>query len=91
MKIYDEHQNLQSVICNCCEKKLFVENGLLKDAIYEGNQSFGYFSGKDGVTHHFDLCEECYEKQLSFSYKKIFQIEKTKFQKIKQLNYNLII
>ena len=64
MKIYDEHQNLQSVICNCCEKKLFVENGLLKDAIYEGKQSFGYFSGKDGVTHHFDLCEECYDKWI---------------------------
>ena len=64
MKIYDEHQMLQSVICNCCEKKLFVENGLLKDAIYEGRQTFGYFSERDGMTHRFDLCEECYNEWI---------------------------
>jgi len=64
MKIYDEHQKLQSVICNCCEKKLLVENGLLKDALFEGKQSFGYFSERDGVTHRFDLCEGCYNKWI---------------------------
>ena len=65
MKIYDEHQILQQVICNRCEKKLFVENGLLKDSAYEGKQSFGYFSGRDGMTHHFDLCEKCYNEWIS--------------------------
>lgn len=64
MKIYDEHQVLQEVICNRCEKKLFVENGLLKDSVYEGRQTFGYFSERDGVTHRFDLCEECYNEWI---------------------------
>lgn len=64
MKIYDEHRNLIGTICNRCEKKLLVENGLLKDAVYEGQQSFGYFSGRDGMTHRFDLCEECYDEWI---------------------------
>ena len=64
MKIYDEHQTLQKVVCNHCEKSLFVENGLLKDAVYEGKQSFGYFSKRDGVTHRFDLCEACYDEWI---------------------------
>lgn len=64
MKIYDEHQVLQKMVCNRCEKKLFVENGLLKDSAYEGRQTFGYFSNRDGVTHCFDLCESCYEEWI---------------------------
>ncbi|MBQ8527332.1 MAG: hypothetical protein IJ429_02550 [Lachnospiraceae bacterium] len=64
MKIYDEHQVLQQMVCNRCEKKLFVDNGLLKDSAYEGSQTFGYFSKRDGVTHRFDLCEECYEEWI---------------------------
>ena len=64
MKIYDKHQVLKDVICNRCEKRLFVENGLLKDAAYEGKQVFGYFSEKDGVTHRFDLCETCYDEWI---------------------------
>lgn len=64
MKIYDEHQILQQVICNRCEKKLFVENGILKDSAYEGKQSFGYFSERDGMTHRFDLCETCYNEWI---------------------------
>ena len=56
MKIYDEHQVLQQMVCNRCEKKLFVDNGLLKDSAYEGSQTFGYFSKRDGVNHRFDLC-----------------------------------
>lgn len=64
MKIYDEHQVLQKMVCNRCKKNLFVENGLLKDSAYEGNQTFGYFSRRDGVTHRFDLCEDCYEEWI---------------------------
>ena len=26
--------------------------------------SWGYFSKKDGETHSFDLCEECYDKWI---------------------------
>ncbi len=64
MKVYGKHQVLEQVICNRCGKKLIVENGLLKDAAYEGRQTFGYFSEKDGVTHQFDLCEKCYDEWI---------------------------
>lgn len=64
MKVYDKQQVLKEVICNCCGKKLFVENGLLKDGAYEGRQAFGYFSHRDGMIHRFDLCEPCYDKMI---------------------------
>lgn len=25
-------------------------------------KQWGYFSGKDGETHRFELCEECYDR-----------------------------
>lgn len=62
MKVYDEQKNLIQVICNNCGKQLLVEHGMLKDAAFEGKQTFGYFSKKDGQTHMFDLCEACYDK-----------------------------
>lgn len=64
MKVYDEHQVLKEVICNCCGRQLLVENGMLKDAAYEGRQAFGYFSHKDGMVHRFDLCEKCYDEMV---------------------------
>lgn len=62
MRQYNEKQQLEKVICNNCKKQLKVENGILKEGHFEGNQTFGYFSGKDGMTHRFDLCEACYDK-----------------------------
>ena len=61
MRIYtDESRNqLAGVICNQCKKELSVENG-----IFSGNIQFGFFSGKDGKKHSFDLCEECYDKMI---------------------------
>lgn len=58
---------LVEVICNKCEKKLNVEKGYLKEGIFEGSQKFDYFSRKDGMEHHFDLCEDCYN-QIIFSF-----------------------
>ena len=65
MKIYDKFDRLQRVVCNRCEKELKVENGLLKDAAYEGEQDFGYFSNRDGMRHRFDLCEQCYDEWIA--------------------------
>ncbi len=64
MKVYDECHKLIRVACNRCEKELHVENGLLKDAVYEGEQNFGYFSKRDGMRHSFDLCEQCYDEWI---------------------------
>ena len=30
----------------------------------EADIQFGFFSGKDGKKHSFDLCEECYDKMI---------------------------
>ncbi|MBQ8198070.1 MAG: hypothetical protein IJZ76_01410 [Lachnospiraceae bacterium] len=64
MKVYNDCRELTHVICNRCEKQLNVQNGLLKDAVFEGEQSFGYFSKRDGIKHSFDLCEDCYEEWI---------------------------
>lgn len=64
MRQYNEMNQLVMVICNQCKKKLKVEEGILKEGHFEGKQTFGYFSGKDGITHKFDLCEECYNKWI---------------------------
>lgn len=62
MRQYDKASQLVKVICNQCEKELKVEDGILKEGHFEGKQTFGYFSDKDGMTHKFDLCEACYDK-----------------------------
>ncbi len=53
---------LTQVVCNKCGKCLNVERGILKEGCFHGSSSFGYFSRRDGETHSFDLCEECYEE-----------------------------
>lgn len=66
MRIYvDENkQELSGVVCNQCKKELTVENGMIKEGCFHGDNLFGYFSNKDGVKHSFDLCEECYDKLI---------------------------
>lgn len=51
--------------CNCCGKTLKVENGILKEDAFEASKEWGYFSKRDMEVHHFNLCEECYEKLVS--------------------------
>lgn len=64
MRKYGKNNSLLEAVCNGCGKNMCVENGLLKEAIFEAKQSFGYFSQKDGETHKFDLCESCYDKMI---------------------------
>ncbi|HKM04338.1 MAG TPA: hypothetical protein VJZ04_07040 [Lachnospiraceae bacterium] len=64
MRIYLDEQKTElfSVICNMCGKEMTVEGQILKEGCFHGDHTFGYFSNKDGQTHKFDLCEECYDK-----------------------------
>ncbi len=64
MRTYTEarQEELVSVICNCCGRKIMAENGILKEESIQIKHTFGYFSEKDGQTEEFDLCEECYYK-----------------------------
>lgn len=52
---------LEEMTCNKCGKQIKVENGIVKEGVYSSEYNWGYFSGKDGQQHVFDLCEKCYE------------------------------
>lgn len=61
----DENKQLLSgAACNQCGRELTVENGIIKEGYFRGDNLFGYFSHKDGIKHSFDLCEECYDKMI---------------------------
>lgn len=64
MRRYEKGQEtkLIRVVCNRCGKELKVENGQLKEECVSVNHFYGYFSRKDGVTQHFDLCEDCLDE-----------------------------
>lgn len=47
--------------CNGCGKTLASENGELREDALLVEWNWGYFSGKDGETHAFCLCESCYD------------------------------
>lgn len=57
-----QDKKLTEVVCNKCGRKLRVEDGYLKEFCFEADAVFGYFSRKDGMAHHFDLCEDCYDQ-----------------------------
>jgi Fe2+ or Zn2+ uptake regulation protein len=48
--------------CNACGKVLKVENGILMEDAFEATKEWGYFSQRDLEVHHFNLCEDCYNK-----------------------------
>lgn len=53
------------IVCNVCGKKLKMENGILTEDAFEAVKEWGYFSNRDMEVHHFNLCEECYEKMIA--------------------------
>lgn len=48
--------------CNCCGKELRRKNDVLLEDVMIIEKNWGYFSKKDGETHTFCLCEECYDR-----------------------------
>ena len=56
MRRYRNGGMLETVICNCCGKKMVVENGILREGAISIDHMWDYFSEKDGEVHHFDLC-----------------------------------
>ena len=65
MRKYTKNGQLESVVCNCCGKKLVVENGIVREGVMMVDHAWDYFSEKDWEIHHFDLCESCYDDLLS--------------------------
>ncbi len=64
MRLYadSEKRTLEKIVCNQCGRELKLENGIVQEGVFQGETRFGYFSGKDGESHSFDLCEECYDR-----------------------------
>ena len=67
MRVYldEKEKELVTVICNQCKKELLVENGILKEECIHVTHDFGFFGQRDGETHRFDLCEDCYNKMIA--------------------------
>lgn len=67
MRRYEEgtERKLTRAVCNMCGRQLKLQNGYLREGCFTADVSFGYFSRKDGVTHHFDLCEDCYDEMTA--------------------------
>lgn len=51
--------------CNVCGRQLEMENGILKEDVFEAAKEWGYFSNKDLEVHKFNICEDCYEEMIS--------------------------
>ena len=65
MRKYRCQEELETVICNCCGKKLIVKNGILREGAIHIDHAWDSFSEKDGEIHHLDLCENCYDEIIS--------------------------
>lgn len=61
----NENTKKMEVQCNCCKKKILVENGIVMEGVLSVQADWGYFSDKDGEIHRFDICEQCYEEWIS--------------------------
>lgn len=57
-------QQPETLYCNVCGKKLKVENGILKEDVFEAVKEWGYFSKKDLQIHRFNICEHCYDEMI---------------------------
>ena len=55
-------EELRELICNGCGKTLALREGQPAEGVCSVEVQWGYFSGKDGEKHRFDLCEACYDR-----------------------------
>lgn len=50
------------IYCNKCKKQIKNSQGIEREGVLHVEKTWGYFSGKDGERHSFDLCENCYDE-----------------------------
>lgn len=62
MRKYKSNGQLETVICNCCGKKLVVKAGIVREGVILFDHAWDFFSEKDGEVHHIDICESCYDE-----------------------------
>ena len=46
MRKYAKNGRLETVVCNCCGKKLIVKDGIVREGVMTVNHSWDYFSEK---------------------------------------------
>lgn len=61
MRKFKNGGQIETVVCNCCGKKVIVSEGIVREGILSVSHTWDFFSEKDGEVHCFDLCEECYD------------------------------
>lgn len=61
MRKYKSNGELNRVVCNGCGKKIVVEEGIIREGVFQVQYHWDYFSEKDVETHKWDLCESCYD------------------------------
>jgi len=54
----------KDIRCNVCGKQIFMEQGILKEDVFEAAKEWGYFSKYDLEVHKFNICEECYDNLI---------------------------
>jgi hypothetical protein len=52
------------IYCNKCKKQIKSSQGIEREGVLRVEKTWGYFSGKDGEKHSFDLCEDCYDRMI---------------------------
>lgn len=55
----------KDICCNVCGKKIVMEQGIMKEDVFEAAKEWGYFSKYDLEVHKFNICEECYDKLIA--------------------------
>ena len=58
-------KEVTSIECNKCGRVIPVVEGVPQEDVLTVDKQWGYFSEKDGEVHHFDLCEECYDRAVA--------------------------
>ncbi|HHT97982.1 MAG TPA: hypothetical protein GXZ90_08835 [Clostridiales bacterium] len=56
--------NTTLILCNVCGKEIKLNNGILKEDVFEASKEWGFFSNRDLEVHHFNICESCYENMI---------------------------
>ena len=59
-----EQKEQNRITCGCCGREIPAYPSRNARDYLEITKKWGYFSKKDGETHHFYLCEDCYDRWL---------------------------
>lgn len=60
-----KNQTTQGLVCNGCGRQQHQKQGIPVEEFLDVTKTWGYFSRKDGLTQHFCLCEDCYDRMIA--------------------------